>query len=93
MIIHTFATPLQSNRVKAALILALQWAAVVIGVVLKRKSFHEGILATYLTIRMDTDSRDRALENLEVESVKSSMLGQIIRRKEDVDLEMGRRRK
>jgi len=42
---------------------------------------------------MDTDSRDRALENLEVESVKSSMLGQIIRRKEDVDLEMGRRRK
>jgi hypothetical protein len=40
LIINRFATPLQSNKVKAAMIIALQWAATVIGVFLKRKSFH-----------------------------------------------------
>jgi hypothetical protein len=93
LIINTFATPLQSNKVKTAMNIALQWAATVIGVFLKRKSFHEDILASYITIRcLDTDSRDRALGNLEVESVKSS-IGPIIRRNEEVNLEMGRRRK
>jgi hypothetical protein len=52
----------------------------------EKKFSHEGILASYITIRcLDTDSRDRALGNLEVESVKSS-IGQMVRRNEEVDV-------